>query len=319
MNEIRTAQPGVVPALPAAEAEAVRGFLAEQLAPSTRRAYITDARLFKAWCDERGMAALPASPEVVAAYLSVLATSGARFSTIARKAAAIRFLHETAGFDTPTSTKIVSATLKGIRRSIGVAKVKKAPATVRRISEMARCCGPDTRGLRDRAILLLGFAGAFRRSELVALTIEDLQETEGGLRVLIRKSKTDQEAEGQEIAIRRGEVFCPVAALNAWLAAAGIVSGALFRAVSKSGRVLDRTLTDRAVAHIVKAYAARAGLDPADFSAHSLRAGPITSAAEAGATIFKMQELSRHKTLDVLRGYVRSADLFKNHALEGLL
>jgi site-specific recombinase XerD len=312
-------RPGTEIALPAAEVEAARGFIAQQVAPATLRAYRTDARLFAEWCAERGVLALPASPESVATYLSAIATEGSKFSTVRRRAAAIKFAHETGDCESPTSARLVRSTLAGIRRTIGVAQVKKSPATANRLVEMIRLCPTTLPGMRDRAMLLLGFAGAFRRSELVALRVEDLQEAAGGLRVTIRRSKTDQDGAGQEIAISRGDVHCPVLAVRAWMQAAGITDGFVFRPIARGGRVLERQLSDRAVANLVKAYAARAGFRVEDFSGHSLRAGAVTTAAEAGAPLLKMAELSRHKSLEVLKGYVRSADLFKNHALGGVL
>jgi site-specific recombinase XerD len=305
--------------LPEAEVGAARGFIANQVAPATLRAYRTDARMFSDWCAARGVSALPASPETVGTYLAALATEGAKFSTIARRCAAIKFLHETADQESPTTARLVRSTLAGIRRTIGVAQTKKAPATVGRVVEMIRLCPTTLPGLRDRAMLLLGFAGAFRRSELVALQVEDVREVEGGLRVVIRRSKTDQDGAGQEIAVARGDVHCPVIAMRAWMQAAGITSGYVFRPFARGGRVLDRQLSDRAVANLVKAYATRAGFRAEDFSGHSLRAGAVTTAAESGAPLLKMAELSRHKSLEVLKGYVRSADLFKNHALGGVL
>jgi integrase len=166
---------------------------------------------------------------------------------------------------------------------------------------------------------LLGFAGAFRRSELVALGVADIEETEAGLRVTIRHSKTDQEGQGVTIAIARGDVACPVKALREWLGAAGIETGSLFRPINKSGRVAQARLTDRSVANIVKAYAERAGFDASTFSGHSLRSGFLTSAAAKGASIFKMMDVSRHRSVETLRGYVRDAELFKDHAGAGLL
>jgi integrase len=154
--------------------------------------------------------------------------------------------------------------------------------------------------LRDRALLLLGFAGAFRRSELVALDVADIEETETGLLVSIRHSKTDQEGQGVTIAIARGDVACPVKALREWLGAAGIEAGPLFRPINKGGRVAEARLTDRSVANIVKAYAARAGFDASTFSGHSLRSGFLTSAAAKGASIFKMMDVSRHRSVDTL-------------------
>jgi integrase len=154
---------------------------------------------------------------------------------------------------------------------------------------------------------------------LVALNVADVAETETGLLVRIRHSKTDQEGEGETIAISRGDRACPVKALRTWLEAAGIEKGPIFRPINKSGVVGSSRLTDRSVANIVKAYAARAGFDPAIFSGHSLRAGFLTSAAGNGASIFKMMDVSRHKSVDTLRGYVRDAELFKDHAGSGLL
>jgi site-specific recombinase XerD len=175
------------------------------------------------------------------------------------------------------------------------------------------------KGVRDRALLLLGFAGAFRRSELVALDVADIAETETGLLVTIRRSKTDQDGEGVTIAIPRGDVACPARALREWLDAAGIEAGPILRPINKAGTVSGERLTDRSVANIVKAYAERAGFDANLFSGHSLRSGFLTSAAAKGASIFKMMHVSRHKSVDTLRGYVRDAELFKDHAGAGLL
>jgi integrase len=161
--------------------------------------------------------------------------------------------------------------------------------------------------------------GAFRRSELVALNADDIEETLEGLRINIGHSKTDQGARGEIIAIPRGAVACPVRALMTWIAAASIKDGPVFRPIAKGGRILNARLTDRTVAKIVKGHAARVGLEPSEFSAHSLRAGFITSAAARGASIFKLADQSRHKSMDVLRAYVRNTKLFRDHAGDGLL
>jgi site-specific recombinase XerD len=178
--------------------------------------------------------------------------------------------------------------------------------------------GAGLKGLRDRALLLIGFAGALRRSELVALNIEDIEEVPDGMKITIRHSKTDQEGAGQTIAIPSGKIACPVAALKEWITAAGIGSGALFRSVNRHGKVGER-LTDQSVSDIVKEHAERLRLDPKQFAGHSLRAGFLTSAASRGASIFKMMDVSRHRSVDTLRGYVRDAELFKDHAGAGLL
>jgi site-specific recombinase XerD len=290
----------------------------EEKAAATRRAYGSDFQIFEAWCQGHGASPLPASAETVAAFLAHDAETGSRSSTLGRRVAAIRYAHKLAGHAAPTDDERVKATMRGIRRSLGTAPSKKAPATADRIVAMALAAGDDLKGLRDRALLLIGFAGAFRRSELVALDLADLEETELGFKITIRHSKTDQEGAGQTIAILRGSVACPVATLKAWLAAAGITAGAVFRSVKKGGKVADR-LTAQSVAGIVKIYAERVGLDPALFAGHSMRAGFLTSAAKRGASIFKMMDQSRHKSVETLRGYVRDAEIFKDHAGSGLL
>ena len=288
-------------------------------AVSTRKAYGTDFRLFKAWCDGKGVGSLPASPETVAAFLAADAGAGVKPSTLGRRVAAIRYAHKLAGVETPTDAEGVKATMRGIRRTFGGARIKKTPAVAAKMHSMVATAPEGLAGLRDRALLLLGFAGAFRRSELVALDVADIAETETGLLVTIRGSKTDQERQGVTIAITRGDIACPVKALRDWLDAAGIDGGPIFRPINKAGTVAASRLTCRSVANIVKAYAGRAGFDASAFSGHSLRSGFLTSAAGKGASIFKMMDVSRHKSVDTLRGYVRDAELFKDHAGAGLL
>ena len=287
-------------------------------AASTRKAYRTDFRLFKAWCDDKRVSALPAAAKTVAAYLAAEVLT-AKPSTLGRRLAAIRYAHRLAGFPLPTDAEGVKATMRGIRRTFGSAKVRKAPAVAAKMLGMVAKAPDKLAGMRDRALLLLGFAGAFRRSELVALDVADIEETEAGLRVTIRHSKTDQEGQGVTIAIARGDIACPVRALRDWLGAADIEAGPLFRPINKADRVAQARLTDRSVANIVKAYAERAGFEASTFSGHSLRSGFLTSAAANGASIFKMMDVSRHKSVETLRGYVRDAEIFKDHAGAGLL
>jgi len=171
---------------------------------------------------------------------------------------------------------------------------------------------------RNRALLLIGCTGGFRRSELVALDVADIAETKEGLELTVRRSKTDQEGHGETIAIVRGSAACPVKAVKAWLATAVITDGPLFRP-TEGNQISQTRLAARSVADIVKSYAGRLGLNVADFSGHSLRSGFLTSAARRGASVFKMRDVSRHKSMDVLQGYVRDADLFRDHAGAGLL
>lgn len=255
----------------------------------------------------------------MAAFLAAEADRGTKSSTIGRRLAAIRYAHKLAGHEPPTNSETVKATLRGIRRTMGNAPARKAPATADKIIAMVATADDDPKGLRDRALLLLGFAGAFRRSELVALNFADLEFCEAGLRVTIRKSKTDQEAQGATIAIVPGSIACPVKAVQTWVEVADITEGPLFRPVNRGGSVSNRRLSARGVAEVVKAYAQKVGLPAADFSGHSLRSGFVTSAARRGASIFKMMDVSRHKSVDTLRGYVRDAELFRDHAGSGLL
>jgi site-specific recombinase XerD len=305
-------------AVPAAETAAAANFAANEKADSTRRAYRADFEAFRDWCTERRASPLPAAPGTVAAYLAFEA-GRSRPSTINRRLAAIRYAHRFAGLPTPTDDERVRATMRGIRRTLGTAPAKKAPATAEMIRAMLPPVSEELTHLRDRALLLLGFAGAFRRSELVTLDCDDIEEVPEGLRIRIRRSKSDQEGRGEVIAVPRGTITCPVAALAAWLAASGIATGPIFRPIGKSGRLGEGGLTDRSVAKIVKRYAARAGFDPGRYAGHSLRSGFLTSAAAGGASLFRMADQSRHKSLEVLRGYVRTAELFKDHPGAGLL
>jgi integrase len=213
-------------ALSTAEIDLAMHFAENEKSASTRKAYATDWKDFAAWCAARCAMPLPAHPGIVAAYLSSLAQAGREALTIARKAAAIGHRHKLAGLEPPTAAEGVKAVMRGIRRSVGVAKAAKAPATAAIVRRMLDGCGDRLIDVRDPALLAFGLASATRRDELCALQVEDLTEMPDGLRVLIRRSKTDQTGQGQqEIAIPRGAKLCPVEALQAWLAAACIASG----------------------------------------------------------------------------------------------
>jgi site-specific recombinase XerD len=312
-------EPAPLPSTIAPELAAAVDLARAEKSQATRRAYRSDFRQFSDWCQGKGVVALPAFPETVAAYLAHAVENGAKAATIARRVAAIGYAHKLAGFEPPTHAETVKATVRGIRRTIGTAPVRKSPVTAERARAMSAAMPDRLIGLRDRALLLLGFAGAFRRSELVALNVCDLDETADGLRVRITRSKTDQEGQGVTIAIVPGSVACPLKAIKAWLDAAGITEGALFRAVTKGGKISAAPLGSKAVGSVVKRHAERLGLDPRAFGGHSLRAGFLTSAAARGASIFKMMDVSRHKSVDTLRSYVRDAELFRDHAGVGLL
>ena len=304
---------------PADELALALQFARAEKSPASRRAYRSDFTLFAQWCEPRGLSPLPASTASIAAFIAWEANRGSKASTIARRLAGIRHAHCLAGYESPTHAEMVRATLRGIRRTLGTRPIRKDPLSAENICAMVELAPTNLAGRRDRALLLLGFSAALRRSELVALDVEDMIPTPAGLRLRIRSSKTDQEQQGTVVAVARGEKVCPVAALEQWLSAAGISSGPVFRSVKKGGHVSKVRLSDCSVANIIKHYAAQAGLDPACVSGHSLRSGFLTSAANRGASIFKMMEVSRHRSVDTLTGYVRDADFFRDHAGHGLL
>ncbi len=304
--------------LAANDEAAVHGFALAEKSAATRRAYRSDFAVFSAWCAGRGFDPLPAAPAVIAAFLADQAAAGVRPSTLGRRMAAISYAHDLAGIASPTTAKMVRVVLGGIRRARGAKPAQKAPATAERVTTMLASIPDTLRGKRDRALLALGFAGAFRRSELVALQLADLAFEPDGMRVQIRQSKTDQEGQGQEIAVPRGTKLRPVRAVQAWIKAARIKDGPLFRSIDRHGRI-GSALTSQSVALIVKTHAEAAGLDPSEFAGHSLRAGFLTSAAEAGADVLRMMEVSRHKRVETVQGYVRRANLFKGHAGERFL
>lgn len=310
LSEPRQSPLAALPALQFARAEK---------SPSTRRAYRSDFDAFRKWCAPRKLNALPASAATFAIFVASEAKRGVKAATIARRVAGVNYAHLMAGHTPPGQSEIVKATVRGIRRTIGAAPNCKEPLTAEMVCTMVKRTPHSLIDLRDRALLLLGFAGAMRRSELVGLNLNDLKHTKDGLRIRIRASKTDEERIGHVVAIAPGKIACPVKALKAWVAAAKITSGPIFRAIFNGGRISAVRLSDRAVAEIVKKHAKRIGLDPASFSAHSLRSGFLTSAAQNGASIFKMMDVSRHKRVDTVRGYIRDTELFRDHAGAGLL
>jgi integrase len=298
---------------------AAADFIAAAKSKSTHRAYASDWRDFESWCATHRQTSLPADPGTVAAYLSSLATTGkSKASTLRRRCAAIAYRHRAAGHDSPASHPGVKETLAGIVRTIGAAPRKKAALTVDMLAKAARRIPGDLHGLRDRALILLGFAAALRRSELVGLDVEDIQRHPKGLVVTIRRSKTDQTGEGRIKAIPRGRRLKVIEALDAWLAAARIASGPIFRA-ERAGTVSGERLCDRQVARIVKKRAREIGLDPALFAGHSLRSGFITSADEYDAPLEKTAAHAGHAKLDTTRGYIQVNDAFRNHAGKAFL
>jgi integrase len=310
--------------------DAGRSYLAASKSDATRRAYSSDMATYVAWCRARGLHAVPGIPEAIAAYLAELAQLGRKASTITRAAAAIGEAHAAAGCASPRESAVVRAMLKGIRRRLGTAPRQKAPLLAGDLRDLVRryLAGGGLAAARDRALLLVGFAGGFRRGELVALDLDDVRFVDDGLEVFVRRSKTDQEGVGSKIGIPFGSApdVCPVRALRAWLREldhvdvdAGDQPRPIFREVTRHGRVGRARLGAQAVARVVKRLAAAGGLDPDTFGGHSLRAGFITSAARAGKLERDIMRQSRHRSVVTVRGYIREGELFKDNAAEGLL
>ena len=294
--------------------ERARDFARASRSEATRKAYRSDWAHFAAWCEEHGVAARPATPMTVALYATSLADSGSfKPSTISRRMPSIGQAHKTAGLANPCDSETVKLALAGIRRTLGVAQKQAKPLLP---AEMRAAVEPlkGIKGTRDRALLLLGFAGAFRRSELVALNVGDLEFGRDGLTVVIRRSKTDQEGQGRKLGIPFGAEpqTCPVAAVRAWLEASGIDKGAVFRPVRRGGAILPCRLSDHAVRDIIRATAGD------EFSGHSLRAGLATAAAKAGKSAPAIMKQTGHKSLAMVSRYIRDAELFTDNAASGI-
>ncbi len=287
-------------------------FARQTSAESTRRGYASDWREFEAFCRALGLAPLPASPAIVGLYLT--ACSGRlAVATLTRRLAAISTTHRLAGWHLDTRHPAIHDLLRGIRRKLGTKQRRVAPATTRVVQAMAASCDDTLLGLRDRALLRLGFASALRRSELVALDAADIEEVDEGLRITIRGSKTDQERAGEVVGIvRTGTATCPVKAVSTWMAAAKITEGRVFRSVNRYGHV-GAALSAQSVALIIKLSAGLVGLDACEFAGHSLRAGLATAAAANSVEERLIMRQTRHTGLTVRR-YIREGEVFLGNA-----
>ncbi len=309
-------QPTAALATPAAIDARVKDYMQHAKAANTVKAYRQDWADFVAWCHAYDVAALPATPETVARYLTARAES-VKVSTLQRRLSAISQAHTAKGLPRfSVLDEPLRSVWAGIRRIHGVAQQGKAPAVTADIKAMVAQLPESLLGLRDRALLLVGFAGAFRRSELVGLTRTDVQFTSDGLTIRLRRSKTDQEGAGRVVGIPYGShrETCPVRSLQAWLEASGIEDGALFRAINRHGHIQPGQLSDKAVALIVKRWAEAAGLDAAQYAGHSLRAGLATAAAQAGVSERVIMAQTGHKSTDMVRRYIREGSLFRENA-----
>ena len=291
-------------------------------ASSTRRAYLSRWRAFQRWCERMGVVALPADAGVVAAYITAIAPTKS-VATLNGILAAIGSAHRRSNFPPPASATLTEI-WAGIRRE-EAAPQRQVRALVTADLRKVITKLPDTAaGARDKAMLLVGFAAALRRSELVALELETgarifssgcIGFVAGGLKISLLRSKTDQEGRGQIIAIPRGKTkLCPVTAMRDWTQLAGIKSGPIFREVDRHGRIGNVAISDRAAADVIKRAVSRAGFDPALFSGHSLRAGFVTEAAKNGVPIELIMRQTRHTKAETVQRYIREADAFSRNA-----
>ena len=304
-----------VPALSSSLPSAVRDYIRASKAESTLRGYTADWRDFCAWSEGKGLAPLPATAEAIAAYIAECA-GRLKVGSIQRRLNAIAEAHKAAGLESPTHNATVKNTMKGIRRTKGTAPAQKAAALTADIRTMVNAADDGTIGARDRALVLLGFAGAFRRSELVGLNVEDCAFGKDGLVVTLRRSKTDQDGAGRKVGIPYGSnpETCPVRTIQEWIELAAITGGPLFRSINRHGKVHLGRLSGIDVARVVKKLAQRAGLDPAKYAGHSLRAGHATSAALAGASERSIMNQTGHRSVQMVRKYIRDGSLFRENS-----
>ena len=294
-----------------------RAYVQAAKAPATLRAYRSDWRDFERWCLGRGAASLPAVPETVALYLAALAENH-RPATLGRRLTSIAKAHEAAGFSSPATVKHVAVgeTLKGIRRVHGTAQVGKAPLVTADMQKIVAHTTERLLELRDGALLLVGYCGGVRRSELAALWVSELAWSNEGVALKLRRSKTDQQGQGRQVAIPRGAHpdTCPVRALERWMLEAEIGRDAgnvpLFRAVDRHGNVQPGPLHPNSVGEILKRAVVRAGYKPETYAGHSLRAGFCTQAARNRATAFDIMRQTGHKSVAIVSRYIREAELF---------
>ena len=286
---------------------------------ATQRAYASDWRDFEGFNRRNGLETLPATPQAVALYITALAGVKS-VATIRRRLVAIAQIHKVQGYPSPASDAVVREILAGIERTHGIAQHRKTALTVDLLKDVLHRLDPGLKGLRDRALLLLTFAGGFRRSEIAALDVADVRFESRGAIVTLRRSKTDQRGEGREVAIPqlRTPALCPVQALRTWTAAANITEGSLFRTFSLRGDLQTQRIDGRDVARLVQRLTQRAQLD-GDFAAHSLRAGFVTSGAMRGVAESSLQAVTGHRSVAILRGYVRRATLFDDTPLARIM
>lgn len=291
------------------DGEAVRELIEHSVSDSTRVAYVSDLKHFAEWGG-----VLPAAPEIVAAYVAAYAGT-LSVATITRRVATLSKAHQAMAGSNPCQSALVKATLQGLRRKHGTAQKQAKALTREDLFAILDPMGDSMKDVRDRALLLVGFAGGFRRSEVVGLDVADIEQVRQGIIIMLRHSKTDQDGAGRKIGIPHGRTrHCPVSAVTDWLTRSGITEGAIFRPITRHGQLRPQRLSGDAVSEVIRERLAAAGIDPKGYSGHSLRAGLATSAAQAGASTIKIRQQTGHSSDTMLARYIRDGELFVGNA-----
>ena len=290
-------------------------------ANNTVRAYKSDFNDFQLFCSKNGFRALPSDPKIVSLYLTYLSTNDAKMSTLKRRLVSIGVIHKLKGHYLDTKHPAIIENIMGIKRRKGSIQNGKKPILISYLKQLIDVIDEqkkkDIKKLRDRSIILIGFSGGFRRNEIVSLDYEDLDFVSEGLKIKVRRSKTDQFGEGSLKALPYfdSSQYCPVVSLQKWIEVSKIKSGPLFRRFTKGLNLSENRLTDQTVALLIKEYLNLAGIDSKNYSGHSLRSGFATAAAESGAEERSIMAMTGHKSTEMVRRYIKEANLFKNNAL----
>ena len=290
-------------------------------ANNTVRAYKSDFRDFGLFCAQNGFKNLPSDTKVVSLYLTHLSTKDVKLSTIKRRLVSIGVIHKMKGHYLDTKHPIIVENLLGIKRRKGTVQKGKKPILINELRKILDVIdqqkSEDIKKLRDKTLILIGFSGGFRRNEIVSLDYEDLDFVYEGVKITVKRSKTDQFGQGSIKALPYfdNSVYCPVTTLKRWINISKISKGPIFRRFSKGSKLTNYRLTDQTIALIIKNYLNIAGIDSKNYSGHSLRSGFATSAAESGAEERSIMTMTGHKSTEMVRRYIKEANLFKNNAL----
>ena len=290
-------------------------------ANNTIRAYKSDFNDFGLFCAKNGFKSLPSEPKIVSLYLTHLSTKEVKMSTLKRRLVSIGVIHKLKGHYLDKKHRLIIENIMGIKRRKGSIQKGKKPLLINSLKKIINVIDDhnkdEIKRLRDRSIILIGFSGGFRRNEIVSLDLDDLDFVDEGLKINIKKSKTDQFGEGSTKGLPYfdNSQYCPVLSLKNWIEIANLNSGPLFRRFSKGSKLTDNRLTDQTVALLIKKYLRLAGIDSKNYSGHSLRSGFATSAAESGAEERSIMAMTGHKSTEMVRRYIKEANLFKNNAL----